>query len=304
MSIIPARLCDLYDKTRKAFAEGRVIYLLSTNHVKLLRKLIDAYERYLNPLPSIKNCNVEMELAPGWSFVIVTDGKSYDNLSKSIISIIREFKDDNNFEIIVIGQNENYPVNADSIRYIYYHGIGFMPGYITYKKNIGAKLARFDKLVIMHDYLALCEGWKDGYTRYGSDFDVCTNKLIDYKGRRSVDWTVKAYPNVGLALLPYSEYSEYIYLSGAYFVAKTKFYLNNMLDETKRWNEKEDFEWSDRIIRKTKIMLNQESTARYVKEKPLDFAPYNEDWIKSTMKLYSIYNRIISKDSFEIDVLN
>ena len=266
----------------------------------VLRKIVDYFERKRNCMP----LEHESVLKEGYSFVIVTDGKSHENLKKSVGSILNEFTNVDNYEIIVIGQNGDYPLVDSHIRYIHYKGFSFMPGWITYKKNMGALLANYDKLVIMHDYLALCKGWLEGYNNFTENCDVCTNIIQFVDGRRARDWTVLDYPGIGWGLLPYREHSDYLYISGAYFVVKTSFYRENLLDEKLRWGESEDVEWTCRIRNSTKIKLNIQSCCQFVKAKPHNEAPYEESWINRTIQLYQLYGYNISKDNFVSIVKN
>lgn len=278
---------------------NKVLFKIASNFL-LLRVIADKYERSRN---HIANDKTDV-LQSGYSFVIVTDGRSTDNLKKSMNSIIDEFDGKENFEIIVIGQNDNYPIINNHIRYISYYGVSFLPGWITLKKNLGALSASYDKLVIMHDYLALCKGWLRGYIDFSDEYEVCTNKIQFIDGRRARDWTVLDYPGIGWGLFPYSQYSDYLYISGAYFVVKTKFYKENLLDENLRWGEAEDVEWTCRIRGKTKIRLNLHSCCQFVKVKPQNEAPYENSWIEKTIELYHHYGYSLTRDNFEIMVKN
>ncbi|MFK1855419.1 hypothetical protein ACIXCW_14085 [Bacteroides fragilis] len=160
----------------------------------------------------------------GWSFIIITDGKSKEMLNFTIKSILDEFGEDR-YEIIVIGQNRDYPQLNNKIKYISYYSLPFLAGWITIKKNIGAKAAIYNKLVIMHDYVSLNRGWKVGFEEFGRDFDICMNRITLKNGNRTRDWLVYDYPNIGPALLPYKiQCKKYQYISGTYFVVKKDFF--------------------------------------------------------------------------------
>ena len=264
------------------------------DHSYLLRRYVDVLERSWNPI--VRNVD---NLKEGYSIIIVTDGKSEEQLKRSLYSTLEIFSGKDNYEVIVIGQNDKLPVVDKHISYIPYRSVSFMPGWITLKKNIGAFLAKYDTLVVMHDYIALCKGWLDGYMAYNRNYDVCTNRIIFLDGRRARDWTVYDYPGIGAALLPYSCFSEYIYISGAYFVVKTQFYRENPLDERRRWGEAEDVEWSVRIRKKAQIMLNKNSCCQFVKSKPQTEAPYIDSWIDRSIRLYNSLGFPLSKDNYE-----
>lgn len=271
-------------------AIGRIIM-----NSKFLRKIVDSYERHIN----ITQINRNNKYLNGWSFVIVTGGSCPDILCNSLESILKEFKGKDNYEIIVVGQNKDFPLINEHIIYKSYIGVNLIPGWITYKKNIGVSMANYDKCVIMHDYIALGEGWLSGFDRFHQDFDVCTNRILFKDGRRGRDWTVYDYPHIGAALLPYGKNSEFIYISGAYFVVKTLFFLHNKLDESLRWGEAEDIEWSLRIRNNTRIVFNINSYCKFVKNKTLDEAPYSQIWEERTLKLYREFGYDISHENYE-----
>lgn len=268
---------------------------------KIVRSLFDRLERKRNTFQSYSG-----ESKVGWSFVIVTGGNS-SCLLDSINSILSVFTDDDNFEIIVVGQNKNYPLTDSRIKYIPYHSYGYLTGWITLKKNIGAHASKFDKLVIMHDYIALDDCWKRGFQKFGDDFDVCTNRILRKDGLRARDWTVygyPGYPGLGGALIPYScNCPDYIVLSGAYFIVKKEFYIANPLDESLRWGESEDIEWCSRIRNQVNIKLNMNSSVRFLKDKPRKEIPYDEEWRTNTIAFYKKCGITIHNMSYENDVL-
>lgn len=262
--------------------------------IRLVRNILDVVERFNNRHVDIYKGNT----IKGWSFVIVTDGQSNDALSQCLKSILDENLREN-YEIIVVGQNSNIPIINEHINYIKYHSIFCLPGWITYKKNIGAELSKYDKIVFMHDYITLCEGWESGYNNMPEHFDVCTNKIHYVDGRRARDWTVYDYPNIGQALVPYSQnISEYWYCSGAYFICNKQFYLRNPLNEKLRWGEAEDVEWARRIRKNAIIIFNPNSTCKFVKLKPINEAPYCDNWISQTILLYRKFGIELNNDNY------
>lgn len=265
----------------------------------LLRSFLDNEERQNNKYSAYHGTITE-----GWSFVIVTSGTECDVLTKSIQSILECFESkEKPFEIIVVGQNDNYPSNDTHVKYIPYRGSKILSGWITLKKNLGAYNARYDKLVVMHDYVRLTKGWYEGFNEFGDDFLVCTNIIKRKDGLRARDWCVYDYPDLGAAMLPYEKNcNEYIYISGTYFVCKTKFYIEHPLDETRRWAEEEDVEWSRRIRQITQFKINTLSCVEFLKDKPLYDAPYCYNWIENTIKLYRIFGKEISYEHYKEDI--
>lgn len=255
----------------------------------IIRKVYDTIERSINKKPAIAATN------QGWSFVIVSAGSDLDILEKCIASIYKEFQSDKNFEIIIVGPKKIQSLfNEKAIIIPYIEMVDFpgfrLPGWITHKKNIGVQAAKFNKVVLCHDYISLDSGWKKGFENFGDDFDICVTKVFLKDGRRTRDWMTWDYPGVGPGLLPYfAECTQYQYINGTYVICKRDFYLKNPLDESMRWGEAEDIEWSKRIRSQTKFKINTNSSITYLKDKPSNAAPYCESWIANTKKLSKIF---------------
>ena len=191
----------------------------------------------------------------GWSFCIVTAPNNEEILSGCISSILKEMKDDDNYEILVVGNpiKDNLPSGA-KLKFVSFSEEIFHPniakatiakvfksfslrpflfktGAISHKKNLAAKLSKYDKLCILHDYVGIESGWKDGFTQFGNDWDVCTNVILNLNGDRHRDWTAWDHPSIsstsngeGACLLPYDKVTKYMYISGGYFCVKSDFF--------------------------------------------------------------------------------
>jgi glycosyltransferase involved in cell wall biosynthesis len=247
----------------------------------------------------------------GWSFCIVSAKNNKETLAACIRKILSEFKEDPNFEILAVGQDLEVPDELKShvsivnfqeeifalsfknvktmlkekkLRRLFYK-----TGAISHKKNLAARMARFDKLCIMHDYIGIEEGWKAGFEKIDKDWNVAVTRVENQNGQRHRDWMTWDYPGVNQGLLPYHAYTPYMYISGAYFCVKRAFYLENTLDERLFWGDAEDVEWSIRVRSKTKFVMNTFSLVRYLKLKSLDDAPYKPNWIEATKKLNEIF---------------
>ncbi len=244
----------------------------------------------------------------GWSFCIPTAPGGEGQLSLVINSIISEFSDRSDFEIIVIGCCSLSKIKSlqasEDLKHIH-----FLPftekhfsfdwkcfrravkkgkfqdalmrgGWITRKKNLLVQNAHFDNICLMHDYVALKSGWREGFNQYGFDWNVCVNAVLNKNQTRHRDWLVWDYPEIGATLLPYeiSHLSRFMYISGTYFCVKKNFFLAHPLNEGLHWGESEDVEWSIRVREHTNFSFNPYSQVCYVKEKALDEAPYCDDW--------------------------
>lgn len=245
----------------------------------------------------------------GWSFCIVTSPGNDSLLKGSIDSIISEFKGRNDYEIIIVGVSKLrdsyasesvrfFEVNEDffkfdlsipnikkSIKQRNLKRLLFKYGPISFKKNYAAKRAKFENLCVLHDYVALESGWAKGFEVFGNTWSVCMNKIHNKDGSRHRDWCALDFPNIGAGLLPYNQSVPYMYFSGTYFCVKKQFFIDNPLDETLFWGESEDVEWSIRIRQKIEFRMNENSTVKYLKLKPLNEAPYCDGWREGTQKL-------------------
>ena len=255
--------------------------IISAITKKTKRWCMDKYELWRN-CPNKKI----LPAKKGWSILIVTDGKS-QYLSKMIESVDNEMSSSEG-EIIVAGPPKmSFPLNIKTkIVHVKYRSFGNLPAFITLKKNLGVKAAKYDKVAICHDYLKFAPGWLNGFKRFGDDFEVCSNKITAYDGSRYNDWSTLDYPGIGMGLLPYeTECAKYQYISGTYFVVKRDFYLQNPLNEKLRWGEAEDAEWSRRVRQKTSFKFNPFSEVVFLKQKSFLADP----WRKNTEKLTNIF---------------
>ncbi len=234
-----------------------------------------------------------------WSFCIVTNNND-SNLKLVIDSIFNELKN-REFEIIVVGnsninfgekinhipfpeekklKNIDFKMSIKKLKIIYK-----IP--ISAKKNIAVKNTKYENLCIMHDYVLLKSGWIDGFTKFGYEWDICSNIILDKFGMRFLDWVVWDHPDLeGPGYLPYDASSPYVYVSGTYFCVKRDFYLLNPLHNKKNWGYGEDVEWSKRVRKITKIKFNPHSTVLVNKDKGV--WSHEGQWKINTEKLKSI----------------
>lgn len=252
----------------------------------LMRLTSDYFEKRWNATQEINPAKI----SNGWSFVIVTNGNSMDTLGEQITSIETEMQNSLG-EIIIVGPPDLRLKMIPKIdcQLIPFRELGWAPGWITFKKNLGVKAAKYDKIVVCHDYIKFEPGWKAGFDGFGENWDVCVNKIVNLDGKRNRDWLVWDYPGLNApGLLPYSaECSQFQILSGAYYVGKRKFLIENPLNETLRWGEAEDVEWSKRIRTKIKFKFNLHSAVKFLRLKK----SLPENWITSTEQLKHIFEK-------------
>ena len=219
------------------------------------------------------------------------------------------------FEILLIGDTNKKFTNKN-ITHINFDETQ-RKGWITKKKNIITDEARFENIVYMHDYLKLEDNWYSGFVKHGNNFQVCTNKILTKDNQRYRDWTLWQLNNTKFdqylnrtrrCLLPYNvtSLSKYMYISGAYWVAKRDFMKKNKLNEDLLWGEGEDVEWSKRVRKKTIFQFNKCSTTRLLKEKDVIFKnidgltlqmmiDYNEKIIDQKIDKSKIYLKKVLK---------
>jgi len=181
------------------------------------------------------------------------------------------------YEILVIGGNHTGDIIHNGInvgKHIPFDEY-IKSGWITRKKNILAQEAKYDNLVLLHDYYRFQPGWYEGWIKFGNDFDVAINIVQHPDGRRFADWLLNpelyertfGYKHHRWAL-PYNVSAPKLqYISGGYFVVKKSFLLQHPLDETKAWGECEDTEWSERIAQFTTMKMNTFSITKVTKSK-------------------------------------
>lgn len=260
-----------------------------------------------------------METKKGWSFCIVTAPNNTIVLNQCINKIQSEFSDDNNYEIIIVGNLSNSKIeNNKNVKILPFEEdifslkkgnikrawkekslkrLFFRAGAICHKKNLAAKNARYDKLCIMHDYVGIESGWKKGYELFGYNWEVCMNIILNKDGTRHRDWMCWDHPSIldgrtwgaAACLIPYDKYTKYMYISGTYFCVKKDFFLKNSLNEKLFWGDGEDVEWSLRVREKTIFKMNNCSIVKYLKLKPLDGAPYCKSWKENENKLMELF---------------
>ncbi|MDA9711922.1 hypothetical protein N9U49_00750 [Acidimicrobiaceae bacterium] len=209
-----------------------------------------------------------------FSFGILTSSES-DTYLEEIIKSIEDQKIPN-YEIILIGDTKK-KFNNSNIKYLQFDE-SIKKGWITKKKNLITENSIYENIVYLHDYIILGDSWYEGFKKNGNEFKVIVNKILNIDNQRFRDWLLWPLNNnkfdqylnrTRRCLLPYDvdNLSKYMYISGAYWVAKKSFMSKYPLNEELTWGEGEDVEWSKRIRRKTKFKFNEYSYVKFLKEK-------------------------------------
>lgn len=193
---------------------------------------------------------VESVLIPGdsidcWSFGIITDGKNAGKVNGLISSI--EALSIPEYEIIVCGQHHAadqsikvFDIDLDDRE---------LRAPITRKKNRIAEKAKYENLVILHDRYLFADDWFTKMSKYGNSFELLAIPNIGPNGGRVNDWPVfnglPSQPRTGGSyMLPYSSYSDSLYMQGGLMIVKRSIFNNIKFDENLYWGELEDVVFS------------------------------------------------------------
>lgn len=205
-----------------------------------------------------------------FSFGIITSGDFNDRLV-TIINSIRNQKI-KNYEIIIVGGNNNFQNDEDIIHISFDEGV--KPMWITKKKNMITKNSNFDNIVFLHDYIKLNDGWYEGHLKSGNNFDIRMDKIINFDGTRFRDWSI--WPHnfnfmdslIGRkCLIPYemTHLTKFMYISGSYWVCKKHVMEKFPLNENLSWGEGEDVEWSKNVRQIYNFNMNPNSSVSIIK---------------------------------------
>ncbi len=212
-----------------------------------------------------------------FTFGIITAG-NIEHLRMVIESIYDQKIDSEKYEIIVVG---GPPVSGKNIVHIDFNE-QIKEAWITKKKNLITDNAKFDNIVYMHDYIILNDDWYKGWVEFGENYSVCMNVILNQDGTRYRDWCIWPHNHNWMdgimaetreCLLSYDEdgFSDYMYFSGAYWVAKKDAMQEFPLDERLSWGGGEDVLWSKQIRSKHKFVMNKNSCVQLLKQKDKAF---------------------------------
>ena len=217
-----------------------------------------------------------------FTFGIITDGNSENNLNKVIDSI--ESQNIKEYQIIIVG---NSYISRDNTFIIPFNET-IRPSWITRKKNLITVNSRYENIVYTHDYVVFESDWYKGFLQFGEDFNVCMNKFVNPDNSRFRDWVIWPHndnfmdgivlPNRE-CLIPYdiTHLSKYMYISGTYWVAKKSTMMEFPLNENLSWGQGEDVFWSKQVRQKYDFSINQFSTVKSLKFKDPAFNITGQD---------------------------
>lgn len=224
-----------------------------------------------------------------WTFGIITGGGQTDSINKMIDSIERQNIHQDKYEIIIVGGS---PIDRKNVIHLPFNEAD-KANWITKKKNMICQKAKFDNIVLTHDYIMFHDGWYDGWLKFGDDnWDVAMNVILNGDGTRFRDWLTQN----PLFLVPYnmSAFSKAMYISGTYWCAKKAFMLKFPLNENHVWNQWEDIEWSFRAREVWNYKCNPYSTVQSAKQKVSWINP--EATIADAVH-YALLEQVVHKNS-------
>lgn len=201
-----------------------------------------------------------------FTFAITTDYSNENQLEEAFRSILALNIPE--FEVLYIGPGE-HKSDFDNVRYINFDETQ-KERWVTRKKNILCQEAKYENIVLMHDYYVFDENWYNAYLKFGDDWDICSNAQLLLNGKRHftdwVTWDCPLYPRY--TSLPYDEWAltNYMYQSGGYMLVKKQLMLDNPFNEELTWGQADDVEWSLRVRHKYKWVCNGDAIVKHNKK--------------------------------------
>lgn len=197
------------------------------------------------------------------TFGIIT---AYEDVAR-LMGVVKSIKDLNipNVEIIISGSYEFMPDMMSK------YGVQTIVcnGWIPRKKNLVAKFARHETIVMLHDYYVFDPEWYKSYEAFGDDWDICSNPQFLMNGTRHfTDWVVwddPVLPRYHSLCHDDWTHTKYQYISGGYFLVKRSLLRSNPINEEMQQGSPEDVEWSLRVRDKAIIRCNPDAIVRHNK---------------------------------------
>lgn len=200
-----------------------------------------------------------------FTFGIITDGSNDTRLDYIIDTIESQKIVPQNYEILIIG---NSSIDRNNTRIIIFDE-SVKPAWITKKKNIICQEAKYQNIVLMHDYIIFGYEWYKNFCTFGDEWDVCMNPIINQDGTRFRDWIYWPTTAEYLKWIEYDDHSwiHEQYISGSYYLIKKEFALKYPLNEELVWGQGEDIEWSQSVRNFWNFRCNRNSWVKLLKQK-------------------------------------
>lgn len=234
-----------------------------------------------------------------WTFGIITNGKRTEWVEK-IIDSIRGQKIPH-FEIIICGTYSDKKKN--DIKYISFNQKDDK-GWITKKKNLIVKAAKYENICMLHDRIVLDKDWYKGMKEWGNCFEILGCQQL-FEGIRVNDWVVSHYfinnrEGEKFSFESYVDYRDWyedIWFLGQLNIFKKSIILKNSLcwDERLYYGQREDYYFSEKLNDKGFIhRLNEYSkvitlTNKYVNPTWIKYSPYS----KTAQMKFNSFNSVL-----------
>lgn len=240
-----------------------------------------------------------------FTFGIVTNGQLLDHTIRSIQQLNIP-----NYEIIIVGST---PTNilSEHIRYIPFDE-SVKEAWITRKKNLICEEAKYENVVLLHDYVIIHPDFYQGFLKFGSNYDVCVPKILNVDGSRYRDyilfpqyhwWSKVTGWKCNKFLLPYwlptnTKLNKFVYISGSMYVVKKSIALKYPLDERLSWGKDEDVRFSITLSNNNVLMkCNPHSTVQFMKYKVRAYCMDNDVLsVHDVKQLFTELDRIEKED--------
>ena len=220
------------------------------------------------------------------SFGIVTGGNNEKDLQKIVDSIVNLNIPE--YEIIIVGGEKLDIPQTPFLRHIPFDEsikastiAGGVPGrWTTRKKNIAVRESQYEVCVVTHDYVSFHPDWYKEFEKFGTHWDICVHRSLNFLGARADEWRIGIYPGLPWAcMVPYDmkDLVQYMCIQGNYACVKREHLLKYPFDENRLWGQAEDVEWSKRIVPNSHVVMNPNCIIQYIKPRPWDQRQATED---------------------------
>ena len=178
---------------------------------------------------------------PGWSFLIITNGKRPRKLAREIESI-RALKIPQ-FEILVGGEPPTeLPEGVETVLAI----DAARNGRLGEMRNALTAAARYDHLVVVDDDFLFHSDFYTGLQRYGEGWEALSVRILNPDGSRFWDWATHGGPR-GHVLLDYTDDDDHVYITGGLILLKAEVADRVKWDDERGFYQGEDLDFSSRL---------------------------------------------------------
>ncbi len=178
---------------------------------------------------------------PGWSFLIITNGKRPRKLVHEIESI-RALKIPQH-EILVGGEPPTeLPEGIETVLAI----DAARNGRLGEMRNALTAAARYDHLVVVDDDFLFHSDFYTGLQRYGDNWEALSVRILNPDGSRFWDWATHGGPR-GHVLLDYTDDDDRVYITGGLILLKAEVADRVKWDDERGFYQGEDLDFSSRL---------------------------------------------------------